>query len=178
MRIPIEGSNSYRDRHARPNWAAFLASIVLALTTGAVGALFSPGITTSSTETWYAGLQKPTWTPPNSWFGPIWTILYVLMGLAAWLIWSERYHPKRRFALTCYAVQLLVNALWAPIFFGARSIGGGLFLIVALWLVLAWTLREFASVRAAAAWLLAPYLAWVTVAMALNLSIWRFNAAL
>jgi tryptophan-rich sensory protein len=216
MRIQVDSSTSYRGRNARPNWVALFVFVVVALASGAVGALFSPGVVTPgvvtpgvvtpgvaapgvgapgvahdpagrgisvspakpaavSTSAWYAGLRKPAWTPPNSWFGPIWTLLYVLMGSAAWLVWSERYHPRCRAALLCYAIQLVINALWAPAFFGAQSIGAGLFLIVALWLALVWTLREFAQVRVAAAWLLVPYLVWVSLALALNLSIWRNN---
>ena len=198
MRIEIQGPTSYRGRNARPNWLALLASIVIALAAGALGAVFSPGVATpavdgpgapthsvapraatstlsTSSGAWYASLTKPRWTPPAAWFGPIWTVLYVLMGTAVWLIWSERYHPGRNAALVAYALQLVLNALWAPVFFGMKNIGGGLFLIVALWWSLVWTLREFSVVRPSAAWLMLPNLAWVSLGMALNLSIWRHN---
>jgi len=105
----------------------------------------------------------------------VWTVLYLLMGTAAWQVWRERYHRKRSVALKAYAVQLLLNALWAPLFFGARNTGAGLFVMVALWLAIIWTIREFLPVRALAAWLLAPYVIWVSFAMALNLSVWRLN---
>jgi benzodiazapine receptor len=170
VKIPIEGSTSYRGRHSRPNWLVLMGFIALALAAGAVGALLA-----GSTGAWYASLVKPPWTPPDRWFGPVWTLLYVLMGTAAWLIWHERYHRARNAALFAYAVQLALNASWAPVFFGLRSIGAGLFLIVALWLSLVWTLREFSVVRPAAMWLMVPYQAWVTLAMGLNLSIWRRN---
>src|SRR5208282_558210 len=97
------------------------------------------------------------------------------MGTAAWLVWRERYHRKRGAALTAYAMQLALNALWAPLFFGFKSIGAGLFVAVALWVAVIWTIREFITVRALAAWLLAPYVIWVSFAMSLNLSIWRLN---
>jgi translocator protein len=174
MRIPIESVTSYRGRNSRPHWLVLIAFIALALGAGAIGAVFSPGVS-EGTGRWYAALAKPEWSPPNAWFGPVWTVLYVSMGIAAWLIWRERYHRARHVALAAYAVQLLLNALWAPVFFGARNIGAGLFIIVALWLTLSWTLREFAAVKSAAAWLLAPYLAWVTFASALNFSIWKLN---
>lgn len=173
MRIEVAGPLRYRGRNARPNWVALCISILIALGVGGVGALFSPA--TASTAAWYATLTKPDWTPPNGWFGPIWTVLYLAMASAAWLVWSERYHPRRRYAMSSYAAQLIVNALWAPTFFGARSLGGGLFLIITLWVALAWTVREFAKVRVAAAWALVPYLVWVSIAMALNLAIWRHN---
>ena len=105
----------------------------------------------------------------------MWTVLYVMMGAAAWLIWRERYHRGRSPALAAYAIQLHLNAAWAPLFFGAKNIGAGLFVIVALWLSIAWTVREFAVVKPAAAWLLAPYLIWVSFASALNLSLWKLN---
>jgi tryptophan-rich sensory protein len=174
MRIPIEGATSYRGRNSRPNWLILAAFIAAALAAGAVGAVFSPGVSAQANH-WYALLAKPDWAPPNRWFAPVWCVLYVLMGTAAWLIWRERYHRNRNVALTAYAIQLLLNAAWAPLFFGARSIGAGLFSIVALWLAIAWTIREFCAVRAAAAWIMAPYLIWVSFASALNLTIWKIN---
>jgi translocator protein len=174
MKIHIESSTSYRGRNSRPNWLALAASIGLAFGAGALGAIFSPGGSARAAE-WYARLLKPAWSPPNRWFGVLWTALYLLMGTAAWLIWRERYHRERAAALAAYAIQLLLNTLWAPLFFGARNIGAGLFIAVALWLTIIWTVREFAAVRAAAAWLMAPYVIWASFAMALNLSIWRLN---
>lgn len=174
MRIPIESSTSYRGRNSRPNWLILAAFIAAALAAGALGALFSPGVSAGA-RLWYAALAKPVWAPPNSWFGPVWTVLYLLMGTSAWLIWRERYHRGRGAALAAYAIQLLLNAAWAPLFFGAKNIGAGLFVIVALWLSIAWTVREFAVVKARAAWMLAPYLCWVTLASALNFAIWKLN---
>jgi translocator protein len=174
VRIPIESSTSYRGRNSRPSWLALFIFVGVAFAAGASGALFSPAMSPSSAA-WYASLAKPAWTPPDRWFGPVWTALYLSMGIAVWLIWRERYHRARNAALAAYAVQLLLNALWVPVFFGARNIGAGLFLCVALWLSLAWTAREFAAVRAAAAWLLLPYLGWISLAALLNLHIWRLN---
>ena len=170
MKIPIESSTSYRGRNYRPNKLALAGFVVASLAVG-----YSSGWFAGSGGAWYEGLTKPAWTPPGSWFAPIWTALYVLMGIAAWLVWRERYHRSRNAALTSFAVQLAVNAAWAPVFFGARNLGAGLFVIVALWLCIVWMLREFAAVRGAAAWLSLPYLAWVTIAAALNLSIWHYN---
>jgi len=174
MRIPIQSSTSYRGRNSRPNWLILAAFVAAALGAGAVGAVFSPAVSAPAKH-WYAMLAKPDWAPPNGWFGPVWTLLYVMMGTSVWLIWRERYHRARTAALAAYSVQLLLNAAWAPLFFGARNIGAGLFLIVALWLSIAWTMREFAAVRSAAAWMLAPYLIWVGFASALNLAIWKLN---
>jgi translocator protein len=174
MRIPVENTTSYRGRNARPNWIALLGFIAAALAAGVLGALVSPA-RSASIAAWYAGLSKPPWMLPNSWFAPVWVVLYVVMGLAAWLVSRERYHRQQTVALLAYGVQLVLNAAWAPLFFGARNPGFGLFDIVALWLAIAWTIREFSSVRRASAWLLVPYLVWVSVAMALNFSIWRLN---
>ena len=174
MRILIESSTSYRGRNSRPNWLLLAVSIAAALAAGAPAAVLSPRLSTAA-GLWYATLAKPAWTPPGRWFEPVWVVLYVLMGTSAWLIGRERYHRGRNVALAAYALQLLLNAAWAPLFFGAKNIGAGLFVIVALWLTLAWTVREFAAVRPAAAWMLVPYWAWISVVSALNLAIWKLN---
>jgi translocator protein len=174
MRIPIESSTSYRGRNSRPNLPALAFFVGLALAVGALDAVFSPGVSAAATR-WYAMLAKPDWLPPHNWFAPIWAALYVLMGIAAWMIWRERYHRFRNTAMAAYALQLLLNALWPPVFFGLKNIGAGLFDIVALWLAIGWTIREFARVRAAAAWIMAPYFIWVSVATAMNLGIWKLN---
>jgi translocator protein len=174
MRIPIESRTSYRGRNSRPNWLILAGSIGMALAAGALGTVFSPRMSAAANH-WYALLAKPAWAPPSAWFGPVWVVLYVLMGTSAWLVWHERYHRGRSAALAAYAIQLLLNAAWAPLFFGAGNIGAGLFVIVALWLSIVWTMREFAAVKSAAAWLLAPHLIWVGFASALNLAIWKLN---
>jgi benzodiazapine receptor len=174
MRIPIERSTSYRGRNSRPNLPALAAFLVLTLCAGAVSALFSPGFSATAAH-WYASLAKPTWLPPQNWFSPIWTTLYVLMAIAAWIIWRERYHRSRVAAISAFCIQLLLNALWAPVFFGLKNIDAGLFEIVALWLAVGWTIREFARVKPAAALVLVPYFLWVTFAAAINLAVWKLN---
>jgi benzodiazapine receptor len=175
MRIPIESSTSYRGRNSRPNWLVFSAFVGLTLIIGAFGASLAPRVSAAAAA-WYSHLAKPEWAPPTSWFGPLWTMVFALLvGTAGWLVWSERYHRARNAALAAFSVQLILTALWAPVFFGARNVGAGLFLIVALWLALIWTLREFATVKSAAAWALLPYVAWVSFLAALNLGIWRMN---
>lgn len=174
MRIPIDSSPSYRGRNSRPNWLALIAFVGVAVAAGALGALFSPAYSTRSAA-WYASLAKPSWTPPDAWFGPLWTALYVAMGIAAWLVWGERYHRARLSAMFAFGVQLLLNALWAPLFFGTRNVGLGLLVNIALWSSVVWTVREFSTVRTPAAALMLPYLAWVSFAVALNASIWQHN---
>jgi len=174
MKIRIESSTSYRGRNSRPNLPVLGFILALALGVGAIGAVFSPGLSDSAGH-WYAALSKPTWAPPPQWLVPVWTSLYLLMALAAWMVWRERYHRGRAMAIGAYAAQLLLNALFLPAFFGLKSIGAGLFDIVALWIAVAWTLREFARVRVAAAVILLPYLLMITFAAAVTLSVWRLN---
>jgi benzodiazapine receptor len=174
MRIPIESSTSYRGRNSGPNLPALAVFLVLSLSVGALGALFSPGFSASAAH-WYLGLVKPDWLPPQKWFAPVWAALYVLMAIAAWIIWRERYHRGRAAAIAAYGIQLALNALWAPAFFGLKNIDAALFDIVALWLAVGWTMREFARVAPAAAVVLVPYFLWVTFAAAINLAVWRLN---
>ena len=174
MKIPIESSTSYRGRNSRPNLPALAVFLVLTLGTGMLGALFAPDFSASAAH-WYAGLVKPHWLPPQNWFAPAWVVLYVLMAIAAWIVWRERYHRNRGTAITAYCIQLLLNAMWTPVFFGLKNIDAGLFEIVALWLAVGWTMREFARVKFAAALILVPYILWVTLTAAINLAVWKLN---
>jgi translocator protein len=174
MRIPIESSTSYRGRNSRPNLPALALFLVLTLGAGVLGALFSPGFSASAAH-WFLGLAKPAWLPPQTWFTPIWTGLYVLMAIAAWIIWRERYHRGRAAAIAAFCIQLVLSALWAPVFFGLKNVDAGLFCIVALWLAVGWTMREFARVKPGAALILVPYFLWITFAAAINLAIWKLN---
>jgi tryptophan-rich sensory protein len=154
-----------------PALAAFL---VLVLGTGGVGAVFSPGFSAPAAH-WYSSLIKPAWVPPQNWFPPVWIALYVLISIAAWIIWRERYHRGRAAAITAFCIQLLLNTLWPPVFFGLKNIDAGLFEIVASWLAVGWTIREFTRVRSAAALILVPYFLWVTFIAAINLAVWKLN---
>jgi tryptophan-rich sensory protein len=122
--------------------------------------------------TWYASLAKPAWNPPAWLFGPAWTLLYTLMAVAAWLVWKRAGWGR---ALWLYFLQLLLNAAWTPIFFGAHQLGWALVEIVALWIAIFFTLRSFYQVSRTAGVLFVPYLAWVTFATVLNFTLWRLN---
>jgi tryptophan-rich sensory protein len=174
MRIPIESSTSYRGRNSRPNFPALALFLLVSGSAGALGALFSPAFSPSAAQ-WYAALARPGWLPAQNAFALLWAASYVLMAIAAWIIWRERYHRGRNAGIAAFGIQLLLNALWAPVFFGLKNIDAGLFDIVALWLAVGWTMREFARVKAAAAIILVPYFLWVTFAAALNLAVWRLN---
>ncbi|HEX4484691.1 MAG TPA: TspO/MBR family protein [Terriglobales bacterium] len=124
---------------------------------------------------WYAGLKKPSFNPPNWIFGPVWTALYILMGVAAWMVWSQPASQLRNYALTWFAIQLALNFLWSMIFFRWHAITGALGEVSFLWLAILATMVMFWEVRPLAGWLLVPYLAWVSFATALNLGIFRLN---
>jgi tryptophan-rich sensory protein len=128
-----------------------------------------------STSGWYAELHKPLWNPPAWVFAPAWTLLYVLMAVAAWLVWREGGWKVQRRTLGLFVLQWLLNALWTPLFFGMHRPGLAFAEIILLWWVLAATLASFWRVRKVAGILLMPYLAWVSFAAMLNFTIWRLN---
>jgi tryptophan-rich sensory protein len=153
-------------------WWMLPAFIGFSLLAGVIGGF----ATASSVGTWYADLAKPGWNPPDAVFGPVWTALYVLMGVAAWLVWRSGGWSGARVALGLFAIQLVLNTLWSLLFFGLRSPGLALVEIVILWIAIVATLVAFARFSRTASWLMAPYLVWVTFATLLNFSIWRLNA--
>lgn len=153
-----------------PSKFKLVLSILIALLVGAVGSVF----TTSSIQTWYVTLTKPSFNPPSWIFAPVWTTLYILMGISFWLIWTSRSSEKKH-AIGLFIVQLILNGIWSPIFFGARSIGNALLIIVLLWAAIALTIFVFQKISKPAAWLLVPYILWVSFAMVLNFSLWQLN---
>ncbi len=126
---------------------------------------------------WYANLDKPRWTPPNWLFAPVWTTLYILMGIAAWLVWQKRQQKPVHQALGLFLLQLALNGLWSVLFFRLHWVGWAGFELWMLWIVLILTIIAFFRVRFVAGGLLLPYLAWVSYAAALNTSIWTRNGA-
>jgi tryptophan-rich sensory protein len=143
---------------------------------GWIGLSFVPGLIGAPfpAPDWYRRLSKPAWAPPASVFGPVWTLLYLLMGIAAWRVESSR-EPGARSALRAFRWQLVLNGAWTPIFFGLRRLDLAFAEIVATWFAILVTTARFARVRVMAGLLLLPYLGWVTFATALNWSIWRRN---
>lgn len=132
--------------------------------------------TAGAIPTWYAGLQKPSWNPPNWLFGPAWTLLYLLMGVASWLVWRQARKGKAVGpALTLYGIQLALNLGWSLIFFGARRPFWALVEIVPLWCFIAATMVKFFKVSKTAGALLIPYQLWVSFATVLNVAVWRLN---
>jgi benzodiazapine receptor len=145
--------------------------IVLCLAAGGVGAF----LTAPAVSTWYRLITKPSWTPPDWVFGPVWTTLYIMMGCAGWLIWRSEDSPRRRPALLIWALQLALNFLWSPLFFGFHAVGLALIDIYLLWLLIGRFLVTVWTLSRPAAFLFMPYWAWVTYATALNLGIWILN---
>jgi tryptophan-rich sensory protein len=140
--------------------------LLLCFTAAAAGAL----ATYPNTGNWYASLMKPSWTPPQSVFGPVWTVLYTLMAVSAWLVWDRR-HGEAFPALKLFAYQLGLNVLWSILFFGLRNIDAAAAEIIVLWMLVTATAFAFHRIRKLAGYLMAPYWAWVSFAAALNFSI-------
>jgi tryptophan-rich sensory protein len=126
-------------------------------------------------DAWYVNLEKPSWNPPNWIFGPVWSALYLLMGISAWMVWSKDGFSRAGEALTLFLLQLGLNALWTPVFFGMKRLDLALVIIVALLILIAVTRKAFRRHDRLAAWLLVPYLLWVGFATALNAVLWRMN---
>ena len=149
---------------------SLVAFIVLVFTCAGLGGW----LTSLTVNDWYQTLHKPSWNPPASVFGPVWTILYVTIAVAAWMIWKLD-RPGRRPALIAWSVQLALNVLWSACFFALKNPGLAFLEIIALWLSILATILFFNRLDTRAAWLLVPYLCWVSFAMALNMAIWRLN---
>lgn len=159
------------------NFFKLVIAIAVSEAAGIIGSFF----TISAIPTWYAGLVKPALNPPAWVFGPAWTTLYALMGIAAWLVWRQwdQGDPSTRLrvktALAIFGLQLFLNAIWSIIFFGLHSPGWALVDIILLWLAIVWTMVVFYKISKPAAYLLVPYLLWVSFASYLNYSIWALN---
>ena len=154
------------------DWLALLGCVLLCNAAGALGAVATAG----AVDGWYGTLVRPPLNPPSWVFGPVWTLLYTLMGGALWLVLHRvAPSPARRRALVLFGVQLVLNAAWSPVFFGAHALGAALVVIVALWGAILATILAFRRLRPAAAGLLVPYLGWVSFATYLNFMYERLN---
>lgn len=146
--------------------------VLLCLSAGGIGSAF----TVSAIPEWYATLNKPSFSPPNWIFAPVWTFLYILMGLAAAIVWQKGLqNPQVRTALVVFLIQLILNMLWSVLFFGLKSPLYGLIDILFLWAMILVTIAQFSKVSTSAAALLIPYILWVTFASGLNLGIFLLN---
>ena len=140
-----------------------------------VGFLSSLAVVDAIQE-WYVDLNKPFFTPPNELFSPVWTLLYIMMGVSVGIVWNRGfYHIWVKTALYHFLFQLLLNGLWSLVFFGLHSIVGGLLIILTLFILLLFTYKWFKVVDSRAAYLLIPYIIWVAYATVLNIGIWNLN---
>jgi translocator protein len=149
-------------------WIVLAGFVALCLAVGVLAGL----VTAPAVAEWYPTLVKPSWRPPNWLFAPAWTVLYIMMAVAAWLVWRA---GNAKSALLLWGGQLLLNFAWSFLFFGARSPGLGLIDIAAMWLAIAATIFAFSFKSRLAAFLMVPYLCWVSFAAALNAAIFMLN---
>lgn len=160
---------------ARINYIKLIISIVASLLAGVIGS----GFTSSSIPTWYALLNKPAFNPPNWIFGPVWTTLYILMGISLYLIWnSKKSNTNKKYykiGIKLFILQLVLNALWSILFFGLQSPFFALLEIILLWISILMTMYYFSKISKTAMYLLVPYLLWVSFASILNLAIYLIN---
>jgi len=147
------------------HWLSLAAFLVVVFAVAAIGAMVTPG-------EWYATLAKPSWNPPSWLFGPVWTVLYVMIAVSGWLVWQQ---DGKSLAMSFYAVQLVLNAAWSWLFFSRHTIGFALADIVLLLLAIVATILLFWPLSRLAAGLLVPYALWVGFATVLNATIWRLN---
>ena len=154
-------------------WLVLAGFVGLCLAVGSIAGW----ATNQSVATWYMTLNRPSWTPPGWVFAPVWTVLYIMMGVAAWRVWRAGggFIGDARSALIVFFVQLTFNFTWSLAFFAARSTLLGLITITALWLTIALAISVFRPIDRLAAWLMAPYLLWVSFAAALNFAFWHLN---
>ncbi len=153
------------------DFGKLIASLIIPQLAGIIGLV----ITASSITTWYRTLNHPHTTPPSALFGPVWTMLYLFMGLALFLVWKSHKHEYKRMAFVSFAVQLALNIGWSAIFFAGHDLGTAFVEILALIAAIIWNIYEFSRIKRSAAWLLAPYLAWVCFATILNYQFWMIN---
>ncbi len=150
-----------------------IAAILICEFVGLLGSVF----TISSITTWYAALHKPSFSPPNWLFGPVWTLLYALMGISVYLIWEKGIKKKGvKPALKIFSLQLILNFIWTILFFGLRSPLLGLIAIAVLWIAILATILKFAKLSKNAAIIMVPYILWVSFAAILNLAVWMLNS--
>lgn len=149
-----------------------IIAVSVPLLVGFASSLF----TITGVESWYKTINLPSWNPPDQVFGPVWTTLYILMGIAFYLVWiNEARSAFKRKAIIFFIIQLVLNFLWSVIFFGMEQIGWALVEISVLWLLILFTILSFGKISKTAAWLMVPYICWVSFAALLNYNIWKLN---
>jgi len=152
-----------------------VVKLVVSLAVPLLAGFGSSVFTVNSISTWYASLSKPWFSPPNVVFAPVWTILYILMGLALFLIWRSPRNRTRDIGIALFAAQLAINVIWTLAFFRLQNTLYGVLTIIPLWILIAATIYQFYKVEKWASYLLVPYIVWVSIATALNASVYLLN---
>lgn len=154
------------------NWIKAVIAISIPLMVGGVSGYF----TVAGVGSWYTQINRPTWNPPNWLFGPVWTTLYIMMGIALYLVWKSRLNtPLKSNAILFWSIQMTLNFFWSFIFFNQHLIGFAFVEMVMMWLAILVTIFAFSKINKYAAWLMVPYIAWVSFAGILNFTIWKLN---
>jgi tryptophan-rich sensory protein len=168
--------NNFNLKENRKMQSKFILAIVLSVALCLVIGFIGSVATMPNIPTWYATLNKPAFTPPNWLFGPAWTTLYLLMGIAAALVWNQGWEKRAvKTGLAIFSLQLALNFAWSFIFFGQHWLLASFIEIVALWVTIIWCMLACLRVSRLAGWLLVPYLLWVTFASILNFTVWWLN---
>lgn len=157
----------------RVRWTGLIFFLLASLGAGGLGSL----ATAPEIDGWYRGITKPEWNPPDWVFAPVWTTLYLMMGIAAWLVWKPAGCRRVFVPLMWFVIQLALNVAWSWVFFGNHQIGWAAVEIVFLWMAILMTTVQFYRCSKPAGLLMAPYLGWVTFAAILNVAIWQLNAS-
>ena len=154
------------------NLTKLVIAIAIPLAIGGTAGFF----TATGVDSWYQTINKPSWNPPGWIFGPVWTTLYIMMGVALFFVWkSDANEQLKRTAITLFAIQLVLNFFWSFIFFKQHQPGWALVEIIVMWVFILLTIFSFAPISKTAAWLLVPYISWVSFASILNYTIWKLN---
>ncbi len=154
------------------NITRLIISIAIPVVAGSLSGFF----TVTGDGSWYQTIQKPSWNPPGWVFGPVWTSLYVMMGISLYLVWkSNAEQSLKKKAIIIFAIQLALNFFWSYIFFTLQSPGWAMVEIITMWLFILLTIFAFAKISKVAAWLLVPYISWVSFASILTYTIWQMN---
>lgn len=153
------------------SWPQLILFIIICEAVGIAGSFF----TVKAIPTWYEKLRQPSFRPPNWLFGPVWTLLYALMGISAYLVYQNRQLPLAKVGLIFFLIQLALNAIWTPLFFGAKKLDWAFFEIAFMWVFIVLSVVYFFVIVPLAGWLMLPYIVWVSFASLLNYSIWQLN---
>lgn len=167
----IKKTSKKQDRSNLPNWAKLLISLIVPFLAGFIGS----SVTITGINSWYMNIAKPSFNPPNWIFGPVWTVLYIMMGFALYFLWTAKTSENRKKAITFFTIQIFLNSLWSILFFALEAPLLAFIEIIILWVFILLTIFYSWKVSRKAAYLLIPYILWVSFAAVLNFAIFLLN---